>query len=479
MTLNPTGGPPLTAVTANGTGFAGAETVTVTFDSTTVATLTSGSGGTFSASFVVPAGSAPGNHIVVATETPSNDRARAVFVVHTDWPQYGNKVSRGSHDTSETILKASNVASVGMKWQGAVGQGSTAAAVVNNIVYVGAFTDPNQGNLYAFRVGCTTGGAGCTPLWTGTLGDRDVTSAPAVVGGFVYLAAQDGKLYVFNASGCGASVCSPLWVGTIGSSSTGHSAPAVAGGRVYVTFDQGLFVFKATGCGGPVCAPLWKGLTHDTSTGGVAVSSGRVYVTTKDELETFNAAGCGSPTCSPLWRGPAVWLYDSPAVAGGVVYASSPNNGQGGTLYAFNAAGCGSSTCNPLWSGLTAGRLFYTPAIAGQRVYVSSVDDGRVDVFSTTGCGSASCPPLWSGKTGATFLDTGAAVANGVVYQGGDTKMFEFRAGGCGVASCSPVGSQLLPNLVTGDPVIADGFVYTATENVNSLSTGTVWALGL
>src|SRR5262245_53413486 len=231
LVLKPTSGPPTTTVTATGTGYAGSQSVTVKFDSTVVDTTTSNASGKFTSTFAVPATAAPGSHTIVATESPSGAVARATFKVRTDWAQDGFSATRGSFNPFENTLKTGNVSGLALRWKGNVGQGSTAAAVVKGVVYVGAFTDPGTGSIYAFKTNCGSGGGSCTPLWRGDLGDRDVVSAPAVVGGKAFVAAQDGKVYAFNANGCGASVCSPLWVGSIGSTASGHSSPAVAHGR--------------------------------------------------------------------------------------------------------------------------------------------------------------------------------------------------------------------------------------------------------
>jgi hypothetical protein len=481
LALDPNEGPPGTSVTATGTGFVGNESVTITFGATVVATTTSTAAGTFSVGFTLAPSTAPGSYTVVAKETPSNRLARATFRVETNWPQYGLGPQRGSFNPHENILTRTNVHTLTMQWQANVGQGSTAVAVDHGVVYAGSFQDPSTGVLYAFPVHCTTGGLTCSPIWHGDLGDRDVVSAPAVANGFVYLAAQDGDLYAFNANGCGTSACSPLWKGSIGSTADGHGPPAVANGLVYVTFDDGLYVFAAAGCGGPVCAPLWFG-AGDVSSGGVAVTAKYAYVSTVSGIEVFKAKGCGAGTCLPVWKDPTPTanfqeLRDSPVVNSGQVFVSSASTA-GGAVYAFSAAPCGAATCAPQWVGPTT-RLFNTPAVAKGVVYVSSVDDGRVDAFSAAGCGgAATCSPLWGGTTG-TFFNTGPAVANGVVYQGGGGKVFEFKTVGCGAALCPSIGSQLTPSLTTGDPVISDGVLYTASEDINTTTNGLVLAYAL
>ena len=68
--------------------------------------------------------------------------------------------------------------------------------------------------------------------WVGIAGDIVDFSSPAVVNGVVYVGSTDGKLYVFNASGCGNSSCNATWTGSAGGSI--YSSPAVVNGVVYV-----------------------------------------------------------------------------------------------------------------------------------------------------------------------------------------------------------------------------------------------------
>jgi hypothetical protein len=69
----------------------------------------------------------------------------------------------------------------------------SAPAVANGLVYVGSHDD----KLYAFAVGCASGGATCTPIWMATTGDW-INSSPAVANGVVYVGSENGKLYAFG-----------------------------------------------------------------------------------------------------------------------------------------------------------------------------------------------------------------------------------------------------------------------------------------
>ena len=94
----------------------------------------------------------------------------------------------------------------------------------------------------------------------------------------VYIGATDGKLYAFNAQGCGQPTCQPIWTAQTGSSISGSSATIVNGLLYVAAFDQDLYVFNAQGCGQPTCSPLWVGATGEFIESSPAVANGVVYL---------------------------------------------------------------------------------------------------------------------------------------------------------------------------------------------------------
>ena len=92
------------------------------------------------------------------------------------------------------------------------------------------------------------------------------SSSPVVANGRVYLGAEDGNLYVFDAAGvenCGGTpkTCAPLWTDQVDTDPLHVSVATVANGRVYVGADHFVFVFSADGtdnCSGApkTCSPL-------------------------------------------------------------------------------------------------------------------------------------------------------------------------------------------------------------------------------
>src|SRR5206468_11780767 len=81
-------GPPTTRTTVGGQGFGSTEVVDLSFDSSPAGKATTDPTGAFSSSVRVPASALPGDHSVGARGETSGLRARATFLVRTDWPQF-------------------------------------------------------------------------------------------------------------------------------------------------------------------------------------------------------------------------------------------------------------------------------------------------------------------------------------------------------------------------------------------------------
>ena len=88
ITLKPSAGPPTTKVSVTGTGFGASETVAVDFSGTQVATATTSSAGTFSATFTVPKSAQPGSYPVTATGQTSALSATKNFLVRANWAKF-------------------------------------------------------------------------------------------------------------------------------------------------------------------------------------------------------------------------------------------------------------------------------------------------------------------------------------------------------------------------------------------------------
>ena len=469
VSLLPMSGPVTTEVTVTGSAFGSSEKITVNFDSLPVATTTSGSHGTFQTSFNVPKSALPGIHPVKVTGGRSGISVVANFTVTAAWPKFHLGPTNSGFNPFENVIGVGNISALEQVWTGPTGAANVASppTVVNGVAYVVA----SDGMLYALDAKGNTGclnlpsSKSCSPLWTAQT-SGPITGSPAVFDGRVYVGSQDGRLYVFSASGCGAPTCSLLWNYKTGGGII--SSPVIVSGTVYVgSFDNLLYAFKANGCGSTLCFAEWTGATGGFIESSPAVANGMVYVGSSDaKLYAFKAGGCGSATCIPTWTGGTTSAVNSsPAVVGGVIYVGSNNH----KLYAFNAAGCGSATCSPLWTGTTGGVVFSSPAVANGVVYVGS-SDHDLYAFKASGCGSSTCAPLWTAATGAAVTSS-PAVANGVVYVGSqDDSLYAFSAGGTAGCSgtpkrCSPLFSFATDAPILSSPAIADGVVYIGSND--------------
>jgi outer membrane protein assembly factor BamB len=381
-----------------------------------------------------------------------------------DWTQFHNGPTREGYNSAETTLSPSNVSGLSVAWRAATGNYVySSPAVANGVVYVGS----EDGKLYAYAVGCASGGASCPPSWTATTGGSIGFSSPAVADGIVYAGSFDGKLYAY-AVGCnsGGGTCAPLWTATTGN--TIDSSPAVANGVVYVGSDDHKLYAYAVGCnsGGGTCTPLWTAATGGAVESSPAVANGVVYVGSLDGKLYAYAVGCntGGGTCTPLWTATTGnTVYSSPAVADGVVYFGSGDH----KLYAY-AVGCnsGGGSCTPLWTAASGNYIISPPAVANGVVYFGS-GDGKLYAYAV-GCasGGGACTAIWTGTTGGP-IQSSPAVANGVIYIGsGDHNLYAYAVG-CNSSggTCLPLWTATTGDSVYSSPAVANGVVYVGSDD--------------
>jgi outer membrane protein assembly factor BamB len=363
-------------------------------------------------------GPTPGNGTIDASNV---GRLRLAWTATLDGPRIpvapavANGVVYASSMTSVEAFPAScgNERTCRPDWVGTTGvttsgQGPSAPVVANGLVFVAS------DRLYAFPVGCGTGGAACAPLWTSKEHGWPFSNV-AVADGVVYVGAD--RLYafseqcprsrcfarwvsvqrdfqppaagdglVFASSGvvlayradCAASPCSPAWQGTAGT----LAPPALSGsgtrGSVLVTWGDTLYAFPVACRPGADarCAPEWTATPEPGGELGPPIVGGRLVYVGGTRLYAFTE-GCasGGEACSPTWKGPLQsgpagtqsWAGSAPAVANDVVFASTDR------LYAFRAR-CETSVCRPLWVGPATPEGFglSTPAVAGNTVFAVS-----------------------------------------------------------------------------------------------------------
>jgi len=128
--------------------------------------------------------------------------------------------------------------------------------------------------------------------WTAALGGPAVPRfrvAPTVGGGRLYAPASDGRIYVFDADGCGGTTCQPRWAASTAGPVTKQAI--LAGGVLYVASGGTIDAYDAAGCGAVVCAPLWTGFAGGSITGGPVVAFGTLLAGRADgRLVAFRPA---------------------------------------------------------------------------------------------------------------------------------------------------------------------------------------------
>jgi outer membrane protein assembly factor BamB len=354
-----------------------------------------------------------------------------------------------------------------------------------------------------------------------------IDSSPAIVGGVLYIGADDGRFYALDSSSGNL-----LWNRTLGSFTA--SSPAVVKGVVYVSVWEGLD-YALNASTGEV---IWNS-SRMYSSSSPAVVNGLHYICSGNSSVIARNATTGSTVwqsvipgsgeCSPVvvdntvyisdygyacaldaLNGTLKWTreihvsatYNSPAVANGIVYV-----GCGGDTFSALDAETGAT----VWTYETGPSDCSAPTVAGGIVYVGS--NGVFALNATTGakiwnypssiwassfalaggilyaCNSAGIHAL-DAKTGTqiwvytpsnTNINSAPAVANGVLYvRAGDCYLYAF-----GKANQSSISLSPKVNLA-GTTVYISGSGFTSNSMVTAtfgdqpvtLSNSTVDSLG-
>lgn len=422
-------GPPTTITKVQGKGFKDSTIVSINFDTTLIATVTTSKNGTFFVTVPVPKSALPGNHTILATSQKNGLFAQAIFLVQTNWPVFGFTPQHTNFNPYENVLNISNVSNLTLAWtvtmgspiitspaatngvitiipnlgslnfydaatgaslgnidtppQGGSVAGGSSPALVNGASYVGA-----SSNLYAFSTS--------TGNWNVVTGGQ-IDSSPEVANGIVYFGSEDHNLYAVN-----AATGTILWTFTSGNAIV--SSPAVSKGTVYFGSEDGnLYALNATTGGVVWNVPVGAEFSSPT------VANGIVYIGGNNGLYALNAS-----TGTILWNVPSLSNYgSSAAVADGVVYIGTAND----ILYALNA-----STGSILWTTqvLGNGPITAAPTVANGVVYLGSADHHLYALNATTG------KVLWMYAAGNNVESP--IVVNGMVYVGAvDGNLYAFH----------------------------------------------------
>lgn len=253
--------------------------------------------------------------------------------------------------------------------------------------------------------------------------------SPVYADGTLYLSAQNGKLYAYD-----AETGEESWSVRAGRL---PASVAVAGDMVFVNdLNNTTNAFlRESG------EQVWSVPVAGSGWGAPLVVDETVFVTSERGAYAFEAH-----TGATIWEvetGNHQGFIGSPAFSDGVLYF-----GAGNKFFALDAA-----TGDELWK-LEGETWFYGPAISGSHIYVGN-DDGQLHSYDLkTG------EERWRSETKGTGWSA-PAVADGVVYVGNvDQHLYAFDA-----QSGEELWSFETADWATSDPIVSDGVVYFGVGN--------------
>lgn len=193
---------------------------------------------------------------------------------------------------------------------------ATPFAVAQGVGYIGMVDD----SIHA--VDLSNGGL----MWRGTTNNSGTAGipvgGPTVANGVVYAGAQDGRLYAWNAAGCGQSTCSPLWsiqLAPVGSQTWPRWVAAIANGAVYVNTSDGVLHALTPGGSPPVPPP-----TPGPSPTPTPSPSPAPTPATATFMDMFHAPGGGTYDITAAPDG-ALWFAEQSSARIGKVTADGKN----------------------------------------------------------------------------------------------------------------------------------------------------------
>jgi outer membrane protein assembly factor BamB len=350
-----------------------------------------------------------------------------------NWPKYHFDLCNSGYNSYESILSATNLGKLTLKWAFKTGDSiESAPAVVNGRIYFGS----HDNSVYALNA--RTGEL----VWKYTTGNL-VSGSPAVVNGVVYIGSDDTNFYALNAD-TGALI----W-----KYPHGYSSPTVANGLVYIGCrnDEVCALNASTG------AQAWAIHTGGEVAASPAVANGVVYVTsTSDNIFALNA-GSGSL----VWRlnlG-GLYCYTSPAVGDAKVFAGSSGTSYGGGVeFAFDALhGEGGWSYDPTAFDVS------DATVANGIVYFSAKNSLYYPLFALD---ASTGELLWNKPSEG---GSSPVVANGVLYvEDSNHHLRAFDAKTGADLWTDPIGFRS-----DSSPIVVNGMLYIGGFD------GTMYAFGL
>ena len=363
----------------------------------------------------------------------------AAAIASTDnWPMFNHDLVHTGYSTSFAPRTNQTL------WTFTVGNAvKTSPAVVDGIVYFGS----DDGYVYALNA------ANGSLIWKYNT-DGPVQSSPAVVNGVVYIGGYHSHaVFALNAYTGGL-----IWRAPTDSVYPNQiSSVAVANGLVYV--DTG---FMGSGCllyafDASTGNLTWKHSASGWTNCSPVVYGNKVYWGYSSEVECLDARS-GNVT----WRFGTMSNGNSPNSSDGAYSGTSSFSISNGILYIGTwhetVQAWDSATGKYLWSGNTKGSVSHsTPAIANGVIYASTSfggTAGRMDAGGVSAIDAKTGTSLWNTTVGSISYSC-PAVADGLVFVGSDV---------------GPTSNPSLPQVTDGHTIHA--FDAATGETVWAFSTG-------
>ncbi|MEM2027468.1 MAG: PQQ-binding-like beta-propeller repeat protein [Candidatus Bathyarchaeia archaeon] len=298
------------------------------------------------------------------------------------------------------------------------------------VAYGKVFLGSTDKKVYAFNQ--TTG----EKIWEFTAG-KEIWAVPAVADGKVFIGSTDGKVYALDqANG------KKIWEFDTGSGI--GSSPTVVDGRVYVGSTNG----KVYALDGSTGAKIWE-----FATGGViaysspAVTGELLFIGSIEYLYALNK-----------YSGAAIWkarvsdgrwyVSSSPAVYGSRVFIGSLAYNK---TYAFDIY-----TGSVVWEYTTGGRVWASPSIAHNKVFIGSADGKVYALDQSTGA------KIWEYNIGKEIWASPAVADEMVIVPSSDGKLYALdQSSGSRVWDITIGGAKDAGTY----PAIADGKIYVVFGN--------------
>jgi outer membrane protein assembly factor BamB len=348
-----------------------------------------------------------------------------------NWSQPGLNAQHTGYNAKETTISAANIGSLTQKWAVPIPNGIQGAAPIelNGIDYAQA----TDGTVYA--VNATTSAV----IWTyagghslGLTGSGKIIYTTCSVdsighsGVCALNAATGGLIWSFGDAVVG---------GQVPTSSSPDNVPVVDHGMVFFGENYGGFNSPVSGdnlyalnaaTGNLVWANAYGAGSENY--GPFAIDKGSVFYAGpydsnfSGEICAVNETDGLAMRCSPRFGGPASIL----SVSGGKVLALNSSQGNNTLFIAFDETSLAVAWQQTV-SGGTSGYSYYPPAVAKGVAYFYSGENGYGSLYAlslTTG------KQRWSyacnGASGSGCLRSGVSVANGVLFASCDKETIEL-----------------------------------------------------